>query len=225
MKSVSPRLALWWRAFSACSLLGLLVNFTTGWAMAATPIRLLALGDSLTAGFDLPAGQGFAPQLAAALKRKGYAVSVIDAGVSGDTAAGGRARLAWALADRPDCAIVELGANDALRGIDPKATYADLDAILTTLAEHHVKVLLAGMAAPRNMGADYVAAFDSIYPRLAARHHVPLYPFFLEGVVLRPDLTLADGLHPNAKGVAQIVASILPSVEALLGPPPAKEVP
>jgi acyl-CoA thioesterase-1 len=220
MKSFSPRLALWWRGWWACNLIGLLVNFTTGFAMAATPIRLLALGDSLTAGFNLPVSDGFVARLQAALLAKGYVVTVLDAGVSGDTSAGGRARLGWALADQPDYAIVELGANDALRGIDPAETYANLDAILTTLADRKVKVLLAGMYAPRNMGADYVRAFDAIYPRLQARHNLPLYPFFLDGVVLHPDLTLADGLHPNAKGVQRIVDGILPSVQALLGPPP-----
>jgi acyl-CoA thioesterase-1 len=190
--------------------------------MATTPIRLLAFGDSLTAGFGLPAGQGFAPRLEAALRAKGYAVSVLDAGVSGDTAAGGRARLNWALstAERLDYAIVELGANDALRGLDPARTYDDLDAILSALRQHGVKVLLAGMYAPRNMGADYVHAFDSIYPRLQAKHHVALYPFFLDGVALHPELTQADGLHPNARGVERIVAGILPSVESLLGPVP-----
>jgi acyl-CoA thioesterase-1 len=216
MKSFSPRLAFWWRAWWACNLIGLLVNFTTVPAMTATPIRLLALGDSLTAGFGLPVEDGFAAKLEAALRAKGYGVTVPDTGVSGDTSAGGRDRLSWALADHPDYAIVELGANDALRGLDPGETYANLDAILTALADRKIKVLLAGMKAPHNMGPDYVRAFDGVYPRLQARHNVMLYPFFLDGVALDPNLTLGDGLHPNAKGVDRIVAGILPAVETLL---------
>lgn len=190
--------------------------------MSAAPLRILALGDSLTAGYNLPPGDAFPVKLEAALRARGYDVQVINAGVSGDTAAGGRARLEWALADHPDYAIVELGANDALRGIDPALTYASLDAILSGLAQHRVKALLAGMYAPRNLGAAYDQAFDAIYPRLAAAHKVPLYPFFLDGVALHADLTLPDGMHPNPPGVAVIVAKILPAVERLLGPPPAQ---
>jgi acyl-CoA thioesterase-1 len=188
--------------------------------MAATPLRLLAFGDSLTAGYALPPGDGFVAKLQAALTARGYPVEVIDAGVSGDTSADGRSRLDWSLADNPQYAIVELGANDALRGIDPRETYANLDSILTTLADRHVKVLLAGMRAPRNMGNLYVREFDSVYSHLVARHGVALYPFFLDGVALDPDLTLLDGIHPNSRGIDRIVAGILPAVEALLGPPP-----
>jgi acyl-CoA thioesterase-1 len=189
--------------------------------MAADPIRLLAFGDSLTAGYGLPAGDAFPAKLQQALRAKGYRVEVVNAGVSGDTTAGGRARLDWALADRPDYAIVELGANDALRGLDPKLAYANLDAILGTLRDRHVNVLLAGMLAPRNLGPDYAAAFDSIYPSLQKKYSVPLYPFFLEGVALHHDLTLPDGLHPNSDGVDTIVRGILPTVQSWLGSPSA----
>ncbi len=192
--------------------------------MAATPIRILAFGDSLTAGYNLPPANAFPVRLEAALRAKGYQVQVLNAGVSGDTSAGGRSRLDWALADRPDYAIVELGANDALRGVDPKVTYANLDAILSTLEQRQVKTLLAGMYAPRNLGAPYVQSFDAIFPRLQAAHRVPLYPFFLDGVALHPELTLADGMHPNAAGVDIMVAGILPQVERLLGPPPGRTV-
>lgn len=186
--------------------------------MAATPIRILALGDSLTAGYNLPPSDAFPVKLEAALKAKGYAVQVINGGVSGDTSAGGRARLDWALGDHPDYAIVELGANDALRGIDPTITYANLDAILATLKARSVKTLLVGMLAPRNMGATYTQAFDGIYPRLKAEYGVAFYPFFLDGVALRQDLTLPDGMHPNSKGVDRIVAGILPAVIGLIDP-------
>ncbi len=182
-------------------------------------MRILAFGDSLTAGYNLPPGDAFPVKLEAALRAKGYRVQVINAGVSGDTTAGGRARLDWALADHPDYAIVELGANDALRGLDPAAALANLDAILGQFAAHRVKILLAGMLAPPNLGQDYGRAFNAIYPKLQDKWHVPLYPFFLDGVTLHPELTLPDGLHPNTRGVERIVAGILPAVEALLGPP------
>jgi len=187
-----------------------------GRARAAGRVRLALLGDSLVAGFGLPQADGFAARLQAALDAAGYAVEVLDAGVSGDTTAGGLARLDWVLVDAPDLMLVELGANDALRGLPPETTRANLDAILTRLAEHGVAALLAGMRAPRNLGADYVAAFDAIYPALAERHGVPLYPFFLEGVALDPVLNQADGIHPNAAGVARIVRGILPLVAGAL---------
>ncbi len=185
-------------------------------AAAQEPIGVLALGDSLTAGYGLAADEGFVAQLEAALRAEGRDVTVLDAGVSGDTTAGGLARLEWALAGGADAAIVELGANDALRGVDPAASRANLDAILTILADRGVPALLAGMAAPRNLGGRYVAAFDGMYPELAARHDAILYPFFLEGVAADPALNQADGIHPNAQGVAAIVAGILPDVLALL---------
>lgn len=208
---------MWW----GYGLLALFVNVTGSSAMAATQIRILAFGDSLTAGYNLPPADAFPVKLEAALRAKGYAVQVINAGVSGDTTAGGRARLDWALADKPDFAIVELGANDALRGLDPTQAFSNLDAILGQLDAHHVKILLAGMLAPPNLGSDYGRTFNAIYPKLRTKWQVPLYPFFLEGVSLHPELTLADGLHPNAQGVERIVSGILPSVEALLRPPAA----
>jgi acyl-CoA thioesterase-1 len=213
------RLTLCGRVWWGYGLLALFVNITGASAMAATQIRILAFGDSLTAGYNLPPADAFPVKLEAALRAKGYAVQVINAGVSGDTTAGGRARLDWALADQPDYAIVELGANDALRGLDPAQAFSNLDAILGQLDAHHVKILLAGMLAPPNLGSDYGRTFNAIYPKLRSKWHVPLYPFFLDGVSLHPELTQADGLHPNTQGVARIVSGILPSVEALLGPP------
>jgi acyl-CoA thioesterase-1 len=185
-------------------------------AQGEREIRILALGDSLTAGYGLPRQEGFAAQLQAALRAKGIAATVIDAGVSGDTTAGGRARLDWALADRPDAAIVALGGNDLLRAIPPEATYANLDAILRRLAERNIPVLLAGMLAPRNLGQDYVTAFEGAYQRLAREHDVVFYPFFLDGVATVPELNQPDGIHPNARGVAVMVERILPAVERLL---------
>ncbi|MBP2300414.1 arylesterase [Azospirillum picis] len=185
-------------------------------AAAAGPVKLLALGDSLTAGYGLPQPQGFTSQLEAALAAKGYQVTVINAGVSGDTTAGGRARLDWALADKPDAAIVELGANDMLRGLDPGQARDNLDLILKTLRDRKVPTLLAGMLASPSLGKPYTDRFNAIYPDLAGKYGVPLYPFFLDGVALDRSLIQQDGLHPNAKGVAIIVERILPSVTALL---------
>lgn len=184
-------------------------------AMAA-PLKILALGDSLTAGYGLAEADGFCPQLEKALKAAGHDVQVIDGGVSGDTTADGLARLDWTLADNPDVVIVELGANDALRGLDPAQAKANLEAILTRLEKQGRVVLLAGMKAPRNLGPDYDQAFDAMYPALAARHQVALYPFFLEGVATDPALSQADGIHPNPAGVAVIVRRILPVVEKAL---------
>jgi acyl-CoA thioesterase-1 len=189
---------------------------SVGGARAADTIRLLVLGDSLAAGYGLPAPSNFPNRLEAALRDKGYDVEVINAGVSGDTTAGGRARLAWALNDDPDAVIVELGANDALRGLEPGVAYDNLDAILTTLGEKRIPALLAGMRAPPNLGAEYGAAFDAIYPKLAEKHGVALYPFFLDGVAARPELNQDDGIHPNAAGVYRIVTAILPHVERLI---------
>lgn len=184
---------------------------------AGNPPRILALGDSLTAGFGLPPAEGFTTQLAAVLKSQAVPADIINGGVSGDTSAGGLARLDWAMGDRPDFVLVELGANDALRGIDPKVTYANLDAILAKLKASGVKVLLIGMRAPANWGRAYEQDFDAIYPKLAAKYGVILYPFFLDGVALDPKLNQADGLHPNAQGVAVIVARLAPYVTRLLG--------
>ena len=181
---------------------------------------ILAFGDSLTAGYQLPVNDGFTAQLERALRAKGIAATVHNAGVSGDTSSGGRARLAWVLAGlkaKPDLVILELGANDMLRGQDPALTRANLDAMLAELGRRRVPVLLAGMLAAPNLGRGYKAQFDRIYPDLARVHRVPLYPFFLEGVTLHPDMQLSDRLHPNAKGAGVIVRGILPLVERTLG--------
>ena len=179
-------------------------------------IRLVAFGDSLTAGYLLPANAAFPAALETALRQEGYHVAVNNAGVSGDTASGGLARLDWSLGEGADGLILELGANDMLRGTDPKVTKAALAAMLAKLEKRNVKVLIAGMRASSNLGPDYKAEFDAIYPDLAKKYGAALYPFFLEGVADRPDLKLADGLHPNAAGVATIVRNMLPSVRALL---------
>jgi len=185
-------------------------------ASLAAPIRLMALGDSLTAGFGLPADQGFTVKLQAALRAKGFDVIVLNAGVSGDTSAGGLARLDWALSDKPDAALVELGANDMLRGLDPAAAKENLSKILARLQTDHIKTLLCGMMSVDNWGPDYKKNFEGIYPALAQHYQVALYPFFLDGVALNPALIQNDGLHPNAAGVDVIVARILPAVTTLL---------
>lgn len=185
-------------------------------ASEAAPLRILALGDSLTHGYGLAADETFPVQLERALQREGHRVQVLNGGNSGDTTAAGLARLDWALADRPDLAIVELGANDGLRGIDPAETYRNLDAILDRLKAEGVAVLLTGMLAPRNLGSDYAQAFDAVFPRLAEAHGVAFYPFFLDGVAMQPELNQADGIHPNAAGVALLVERILPSVVRLI---------
>ncbi len=183
---------------------------------AQVPLHILVLGDSLTAGYGLPKQAAFPARLEAALRQRGHQVRVSNAGVSGDTSAGGLARLDWALADRPQLVVVELGANDALRGLDPQQTRQNLKAIIERLQKAGVKVLLAGMKAPRNLGEDYYNKFDPIYPELAQQHQLPLYPFFLAGVAGRPELNLADGIHPNRAGVEKIVEAILPLVEDCL---------
>jgi acyl-CoA thioesterase I len=188
-----------------------------GLAFAApAPPRLLVLGDSLSAGYGLPHDDGFEVQLQEALKAQGHDVSIIDGAVSGDTSAGGRARLDWTLADGADVAIVELGANDGLRGLDPKDMEANLTAILDALAAKHIPVLLTGMYAPPNFGPEYEAAFRAVFDRLGKRPGVLYDPFFLEGVAMHPELIQADGLHPNAEGVKREVARLLPLVEQLL---------
>ncbi len=184
-------------------------------AMAASP-RLLVLGDSLTAGYGLPHADGFQAQLQQALEARGHKVTMIDGAVSGDTSAGGRARLEWTLSDGADAAIVELGANDGLRGLDPKDMEANLTAILDALAAKHVPVLLTGMFAPPNLGPDYQNSFRAVFERLGKRKGLLYDPFFLEGVAMHPDLIQADRMHPNAEGVRQEVARLLPLVERLL---------
>lgn len=180
------------------------------------PLRIVVLGDSLVAGFQLKASDAFPAQLERALKAHGHHVEVINAGVSGDTTAGGLERLQWAVPDGTDAVILELGANDALRGLDPARAKANLDRIIAAVKASGAEVLLAGMLAPRNLGEDYVRAFDAMYPALAQKHGLLLYPFFLAGVVLDPRLNLSDGMHPNPKGVAEIVRRILPEVEELI---------
>lgn len=196
--------------------LSLLLFVSSSAAVAAKKeggaVRVAVLGDSLTAGLGLSASQAFPARLQAALRARGLNVRVANAGVSGDTTAGGLARLDWTLAGRPQLVIVELGGNDALRGLPPAEAYANLDAILTRLQKAGVQALLAGMRAPRNLGSQYYNSFNAIYPRLARKHKVPLYPFFLAGVVGNPALNQADGIHPNVKGVAVIVRRILPLV-------------
>jgi acyl-CoA thioesterase-1 len=201
----------------ACQVILVALALFVAGSAAAQPLKILALGDSLMAGYGLPPGQGFAPQLERALKEHGVQAQVIDAGVSGDTTAGGLARLDWALADAPDLVILELGANDMLRGVDPAETRANLDAILAKLRQAGPKVLLAGMRAAPNLGPSYAGAFEKAYVDLAAKYAVPLYPFFLEGVATEAGLNLPDGLHPNAAGVQEIVRRILPHVLAAAG--------
>lgn len=198
--------------------LALAAALATGPSRAQTRPRLVVLGDSLTAGFGLAKSQAFPARLDAALKAQGLDVDVVDAGVSGDTTAGGLARLDWAIgAPPPAYAIVELGANDGLRGLPPAAMEANLDAIIARLKARGVRVLLAGMRAPPNFGRDYARAFEAVYERLADKHDVPLYPFFLDGVAAEPALNQPDGLHPNAKGVDAIVERIVPYVRKLIG--------
>ncbi len=182
-------------------------------SFAATgPVTILVLGDSLTAGYGLAEGDAFPAALERALVAQGYSVRVINAGISGDTSAGGEARLEWSLADDPDLVILALGANDALRGLSPDQTRTNLAAIITRLQERQIKVLLAGMMAPRNMGENYYNSFDQIYPELAQEFDLSLYPFFLEGVAGKPELNLADGIHPNVAGVEVMVEGVLPLV-------------
>ena len=176
------------------------------------PIKLAILGDSLAAGYGVKPGEAIPARLEAALKAAGRNVSVINHGVSGDTTAGGLERIDWMLADKPDIVLVELGGNDALRGSDPTGTERNLDAIITKLKAAGVTVWLAGMLAPRNYGSEYAQQFDGIYKRLADKHGVPLYPFFLDGVAADPALNQPDGIHPNPKGVDVIVERILPFV-------------
>jgi len=183
----------------------------------AASVRIVAFGDSLTAGFELPPVAAFPAQLEKALKQRGHDVAVANAGVSGDTTSGGLQRLDWAVPEGTDAVILELGANDALRGVSPQTARANLDAILTRLAERKIAVLLAGMRSPRNWGKDYVDEFEKIYPELANKHGALLYPFFMEGVAMQAEMVLDDGLHPNPGGVAKIVELILLHVETLIG--------
>jgi acyl-CoA thioesterase-1 len=182
----------------------------------AAPIKILMLGTSLTQGYGLPPGTEIPAVLQARLKDKNINAAIINAGVSGDTSAGGLARLGWSLADHPDAAIIELGSNDALRGLKPSETEKNLGAILARLKQAKIPVLLLGMQAPRNLGPEYAKTFDAIYPGLAKKYGVLFYPFILDGVALNPKLNQADGIHPNPKGVKIIVSHILPDVLKLV---------
>jgi len=195
------------------------VLFFTSPAPARTT-EILAFGDSLTAGLGLPASEAFPARLQARLRGEGIDVRVVNAGVSGDTTTDGLARLDWALADRPDLVILALGANDALRGIDPAIVRANLDAMIDKITATGAKMLLLGMLAPSNWGPQYEGEFDRIYPELAKAHDVPLYPFFLDGVAMDPALNQADGLHPNERGVAILVDHIAPLIAKMVGGQP-----
>ena len=196
--------------------------FAIGWMIAvlgvsrAEPMRIVAFGDSLSAGYELPENEGFPKQLETALKAKGFDVVVENSSVSGDTSSGGLERLDWSIADGTKLVILELGANDALRGIDPALTRKNIDEMIKRLKARNISVVLAGMLAPPNMGEAYAKPFNAIYPELATQHQVSLYPFFMDGVITEAGLKLSDGLHPNAKGVAVIVSGILPIIEAEL---------
>ena len=185
-------------------------------ARSAEPVRIVAFGDSLSAGYGLPADKAFPVRLERLLRAKGHIVTVANAGVSGDTTAGGRERIDWAVPPGTDAVILELGANDALRRLPTDRARANLDAIIANLKGRGVEILIAGMRAPRNLGAEYANEFDRIFPELAEKHGVALYPFFLTGIALEPKFNLADGLHPNAAGVDVIAERILPKVEELI---------
>ena len=186
-------------------------------AQPGKPIRIVAFGDSLFAGYGLRPSQSFPTQLQKALKERGHNVVVDNAGVSGDTSAAGLARIAWAIGDDADAVIVEFGANDALRGIDPKVTRENMQKIVAKLNAKRIPTLLTGMRSPANWGENYSEEFDAIFPDLAKEHALLFYPFFLDGVIFDSKLNQQDGIHPNAKGVAAIVKSILPQVEELIG--------
>jgi acyl-CoA thioesterase-1 len=183
---------------------------------------LLAFGDSLTAGYGLDQGLGFAPQLQATLRRHGIKAEVVDGGVSGDTSEAGKARLGWTLDGmkrKPDLVILELGANDMLRGLDPKLTNDNLDAMLAELRRRQVPVLVAGMRAAPNLDPAYISRFEAIYPALARKYGAPIYPFFLEGAAAQPGMVQQDGMHPTFNGVKRVVAGITPAVKRALGRP------
>lgn len=186
----------------------------------AAPFKIVGFGDSLMAGFGLGPDEGFTDRLQAALRAKGHDVEVANAGVSGDTSSGGLARLDWSVPDGTQLVILELGANDMLRGVSPDITRRNLEAMLDKLKQRRIAVLLAGMRSAPNLGADYQAAFDAIYPDLAKKYDVALYPFFLDGVAGQPGLQLEDGMHPNATGVDRMVERILPTVEKAIAAVP-----
>lgn len=191
--------------------------FGAAGAAEARTIQLVGFGDSLMAGYQLPPGDGFPAKLEAALKAKGLDMTVADAGVSGDTTSGGLSRIDWSVPDGTDGVILELGANDALRGIPPEQTEKNLETMIERLKERKIPIFLAGMLAPPNMGPDYAEKFNPIYKRLAEKYQLALYPFFLDGVAAQADLQLADGMHPNPRGVDVMVERILPAVIKFVG--------
>ena len=199
-----------------------------GMALAATvsvraeTINIVGFGDSLMAGYELAPSDAFPVQLEAALRERGHDVSVANAGVSGDTSTGGLARLDWSVPEGTDAVLLELGANDALRGISPAQTRRNLDEMISRLKDRGIAVLLVGIVSPPNMGDSYAQKFNRIYPDLAASHDVPLYPFFLDGVALQPGLDIGDGMHPNAEGVAVMVSRFMPYAEDLISNMPVK---
>lgn len=186
----------------------------------AEPYRIVGFGDSLMAGYGLNPGESFPEKLEIALRGKGHDVVIVNAGVSGDTSSGGLSRLDWSVPDETQLVILELGANDMLRGVSPDITEKNLDAMIARLKERKIAVLLAGMRAAPNLGPDYQAAFDAIFPRLAEKHGVPLYPFFLDGVTANHDLLLYDGMHPNAAGIDRMVERVLPDIERIIAASP-----
>jgi acyl-CoA thioesterase-1 len=200
----------------ACAGVYCVPGMTRAAPAAERPVKIVVLGDSLSAGFGVPVEAAFPARLGKALEAKAVAATVSNAGVSGDTASGGLGRLDWSVPAGTEAVILELGANDALRGIDPALTRSALDSILRRLKQRKIAVLLCGMRAPPNMGPDYVRAFDSIFPALASAHGVVFYRFFLDGVAADPKFNQTDGLHPNAAGVDVIVARIMPKVEDLI---------
>lgn len=211
-----PTLGAMFRRSIAAALLSMML---IGASPPPRPL-VLAFGDSLTAGYGLDQGLGFAPQLQATLRRHGIAAEVVDGGVSGDTSEAGKARLGWTLDGlqrRPDLVILELGANDMLRGLDPQLTQANLDAMLAELNRRQIPVLLAGMRAAPNLDPTYIAKFEAIFPALAREHGVPIYPFFLDGVAAEPGMQLQDGMHPTFQGVKRIVTGMTPVVKQALG--------
>ncbi|MEM0899987.1 MAG: arylesterase [Pseudomonadota bacterium] len=190
-------------------------------SVSADTIRGVGFGDSLMAGFQLPNGAGFPGQLQTALRERGYDIEIMNAGVSGDTTSGGRERLDWSVGDDTDFVILELGGNDALRGISPEITSENLEAMIVRLQERKIDVLLAGIVAPPNMGEAYAEAFNPIFAELAAEYEVPLYPFFLEGAITNPELMMGDGIHPTAEGVEVMVENFLPFMTEYLDSLPA----
>jgi acyl-CoA thioesterase-1 len=206
----------WFASVQFALLAPIVAAFLAAAPAEARTLHVVALGDSLTAGYGLAPGQGFPEVLEKTLRAKGYDVAFGNAGVSGDTTADGLARYDWGVPDGTDALIVELGANDMLRGLDPAAVKASLTTILTRAKAAHIAILLTGMRAAPNLGADYQARFDAIYPDLAKQFGIALYPFFLDGVAADPKLNQKDGLHPTREGIERIVANILPAVETLL---------